>query len=281
MQKIHFLTFGTESLRFSMSFAKTKWRLADQAKSTGWFDSITVCGEEDVWKEKFWNENHDDHTRARQERKNAYWNYYWYKATLVYKIIKTLDDNDILVWLDAGCAINIRAKKRFYEYIDLVNKGPGFVGFGGVKSKKDSFPNELTHTKKDLLIFLNIDEDLYGTTQLASGAFLVKKNDFGVKLMHDWCKISNIDHFINEDKGFYPETSEFMGHRHDQSILSCLVKQHYDELAESIVDINEFASDRTLDPKFIFPFKAMRIKDHHWGTPIWNYPNDRDYTDIL
>lgn len=283
MQKIHFLTFGTEFTRLNTCFAKTKYRLGDQAKRTGWFDTINICGEEDVWKEKFWSNSYDDHARARKERTNAYWDFYWYKATLVNKIISSslIKDDDILVWLDAGCAINIRAKKRFYEYVDLVNNGPGFVGFGGPKHKKNSFPSEITHTKKDLLIFLNIDKELWGTTQLASGAFLIKKNDFGLKLMSDWCKISNIDHFINDDKGYYPEEKDFMAHRHDQSILSCLVKQHYDALVDSIVDINEFASDRTKDPKYIFPFKAMRIKDHLIDDPIWNYPNDKDYTDIL
>jgi hypothetical protein len=282
--KIHFVTFGTENPEWQVgSFLKTKQRLADQAKRSGWFDKIFVYGENDTRRQKFWTGQHSiENERAATSGNNVYWvGTMWWKPNIVKKALDEIDRDEILVYMDAGCAINLKASKRFYEYIDLANKGPGLVCFGGPKHKNDEFPNERTHTKRDLLVFLNIDETVLGTVQFASGVLIIKKNNFTIKFIDDWCMLCNIDHFINEDVSFYPEHKEFVSHKNDQSILSCLAKKHYDLLNDYIIDINEFASDRSKDPKFKFPFKAMRMRDHMANNPDWDYPNDKDYTDCL
>ena len=49
---------------------------------------------------------------------------YWiWKPYIISKMLEQINENDILVYIDAGCHINItkESKQRFNEYINMIN----------------------------------------------------------------------------------------------------------------------------------------------------------------
>lgn len=100
-----------------------KKRLCKQANNVGWFDTVTEYGPEDLdneFKLKFKN-------ILQQSRGGGYW--IW-KSYIIKKKLDKINENDILIYLDAGCTINPQGKNRFYEYIEMLNKSDeGIISF--------------------------------------------------------------------------------------------------------------------------------------------------------
>lgn len=281
MNKINLVIFGTKK-----NFDRSKYRLRDQARETGWFDKIYVYGEDDVRK-KWYNGGDILNEKHAKHETNSYFSYYWWKPVATLKALNAIQENEILLYLDAGCALNMKGVERFQEYVNLCDQGPGFLGFGA--SRKNyrpgwpQYPNEMMHTKRDVLKLLDCDEPVYvETSQITAGIFFVKKNDFGMSLISDWDKLAGIDFYFNDCPGFHDNYPTFKGHKHDQSILSLLVKKRWDLLDDYLLDQRKVSNARIYDSKFEEPIKVMRLRDEHEKNQnIWNYPNAPFSTDIL
>ena len=99
---IHLISYGDDNYR------DAKKRIEMEASSTGWFDSITVYGPE-ILDNNFKNKFKEvlNHPRGA-----GYW--IW-KNYIIKKKLSEINDNDILIYVDAGCSINKKGKK------DLMN----------------------------------------------------------------------------------------------------------------------------------------------------------------
>ena len=114
MSKIHLITYGNDT------FKNSKMRLYNQAinlshpSSSPWFDTISLYGPEALSQEF---RNKFSHI-LNQSRIGGYgiWRPYIIKQKL-----NEINENDILIYLDAGCSINQHGKKRFDEYIEMLN----------------------------------------------------------------------------------------------------------------------------------------------------------------
>ena len=235
--KIYLVTFG------ALTFEKTRWRLANQAKETGWFDNIFVYGEEDI---KHFNKS------IYGMRGAGYW---WWKPCITLMALDQIENDSILLYLDAGCSLNIKGANRFYDYVNLCESSPGFVGFGG---KPTEFAGDRHYTKRDVLKLLDCDYPKYlDTGQIGSGIYFVKKNDFGINLITEFKQLCNIQHMINDEPSFNEEYSDFIEHRHDQSVLSLLVKKR--NLNDYLIDMIEL--NHTIDIELKYPIQATRLVD--------------------
>ena len=90
-----------------------------------------------------------------------------------------IDDNDILVYIDAGCKLNTnnQAIKNFNKYIDLVNNH-----WTGLLKFEDA-PKEYKYTNKHTIKFFekkfNIKLDDYvNKNQLIGGILVIRKISF-------------------------------------------------------------------------------------------------------
>lgn len=197
--KVHLCTFG------NFIYEKTKWRLAQQASDTDWFDKIFVYGENDL----------KDYDRSFTGRGAGYW---WWKPTIVKKSLDYINDGDILLYVDAGCSLYSQHRDEFYSYIDNF-KSTDFVGF--------RLGNLDRHwTKRDLFKFLDVDRpEFTDTDQTIGGIFFVKKCSWTTMFLDKFEKICSIPHLINDDSSYHPNYDNFQEHRHDQSVISLLTKQ--------------------------------------------------------
>jgi hypothetical protein len=101
---------------------------------------------------------------------------------------------------------------------------------------------------------------------LGSGLFFVKNNKFGKDLINQFVELSKNEHFLNDSTSSNQEYNEFIAHRHDQSILSLLVKLRLSELNNYLFNLREVSGNIKDDLDFQYPLKATRINDSH----LWN-----------
>lgn len=257
MVNVYFITFGTTSEESGHKvFKKSLNRLKKEALNTGWFKDIFIYTEKEL-----------EHFNRRIHGVGA--GYWWWKPNIVDMTFDKIADNDIILFLDCGFSINKDASKRFYEYVNLCNEGPGWLGFGGgpICSIKGVNDTDEWHTKRDLLIHLDCDSDKYiKTSQTGSGCFFVKKNDFGKKIISEWVELSKNIHFLDGAPSVAEEHTGFISHRNDQSILSLLVKKRLPELNDYLLDKREISENPNTDGYEYMPFRADRLDD----SKLWN-----------
>jgi len=206
---IYFITYGNEK------YENQKKRLGDAAKKSLWFDDVSVYGPNDL-DETFTKEN-------SELLKHATGGGYWiWKPYIIMKKLNEINDNDILIYIDAGCSLNVEGKKRFEEYIKIVEQSPtGILSFQLFKEWKSTIPLlEKNWTNKFLFDYLNItDRNIENTPQLVGGIMIMKKCKNVINIFSHALKI------LKEQPLFYQQCK-----RHDQSILSVLRKMHGSEV---------------------------------------------------
>jgi hypothetical protein len=144
---------------------------------------------------------------------------YWlWKSYLIKKTMKEMNDNDILVYADAGCSINLNGKKRLLEYFEIVNNSKfGILSFNLGHLEK-------TWTKMDIINYFGAN-DLLETGQLVGGIYILRKCEHTINLVNKWYKGCCEYNLINNSQSSIPNDSSFIENRHDQSIFSVIRKQ--------------------------------------------------------
>ena len=239
---IHFITYGDNK------FKESKKRICKQADSLGWFDTILSYGPEDLdvnFKEQFKN-------ILELPRGGGY--YIW-KPYIINKRLNEIEDNDILIFLDAGCYINPSGFGRFNEYIELLNnRDEGCISF------YMSNHLEKKWTNKEIFEYFNIyeDSDILNTGQILSGIIMLKKNANSINIIDLWLRtvynnsILFTDHYNNQN-----QSVEYIENRHDQSILSVISKLYKTILLEDETFFDDgFGCEKSIK----YPFWATRIR---------------------
>lgn len=238
MSKIHFVTFGCDE-RFKVSRKK----ITEEARKTGWFDKIFLYDPSVLY-------NHSNYKKNFQGRGAGYW---WWKPVVQSMALNQIDDDDLLLYLDAGFFINPNGHDEFKRYINLVNSSVGLL------AHKLSTVNK-EWTKRDLFKLLDCDTIEYANdTQIAAGFVLYKKNKIISEFLENYVKVGLIDHAMNDDPSYNKNYEGYIEHRHDQSVFSLLIKKTFreNEIA-SVVYGQDYADD------------VSYIRDHYW--PNTNNP---------
>jgi len=186
-------------------------------KNSGYFDFFDMFGESDI-DEKFKRENKEIWFNSK--RGGGWW--IW-KPYLIYKKLKLINDNDILVYLDGGCSLctSIEAKKRFNEYIEMVNNHwTGHLRFllsSNCQEKK--YTNQYTVNYFEKRYNEQINNQLL-SSQLVGGIQIIRKTKFTIDFFKEVLGILKDDMYLFCEK--YTKKNE--KHRHDQSVMSLLYK---------------------------------------------------------
>lgn len=243
ISKVHMITYGNEK------FVKSKRRIFNEAINTGWFDTITLYGPEDLdeeFKLKFQN-------ILKQPRIGGYgiWRPY-----IIKKKLNEINDNDILIYIDAGCSINPKGKKRFKEYIAMLNKNDvGVISF-------QMLYKERHWTTREIFNYFNVDIDskLANTGQILDTVIIMKKNKNLINMNNIWFKtiydnpLLFTDYYNKENQELY-----FRDNRHEQSIFSVIRKMNNPLLLKD--ETNKWVRESN---KIIWshdkPFRATRIR---------------------
>lgn len=247
---IHFITYGDSG------FEETKQRLCSQAKSLGWFDTITAYSPDDLdddFKERFKN-------ILELPRGGGYW--IW-KPYIIHKHLEKIKEGDILIYLDAGCYINPNGHKRFKEYIEMLN-AEGGSGADGCISFQMSHHTEDKWTTKEIFEHFNIHTD--GGDIRESGQFIAtvrmfKKNANSMNIVSAWRNALYQNPLLFTDyynkNNHSNQCERFIENRHDQSVLSVICKLYKTIVLE---DETYFAEGFGSETSLRYPFWKTTLR---------------------
>jgi len=235
--RIHLISFGDDV------YKNQKVVFKNLAYNSSFFDSVKIFTPQSLSK-KFRIKYADI---LKIQKGAGYW--IW-KPHILKRVLDQLPDNDILIYCDAGCLINVEGKERFMQYIEILkNSSLGSLAF------------ELTHkeyryTKQEVFDYFNCSDEIKKSNQLVGGILLFRKCNHSTSLIESWLKV------LDDSPGLFTDEKEstiqkngFIDHRHDQSIFSVIRKKYGTELLPDETYFNDF-----LEEGKAFPFWAARIK---------------------
>jgi hypothetical protein len=236
--KIHFCTYANEK------YKKAKERIINEARNFNEFTLINEFGPESLTKE--FKEKYS--IILNMEKGGGYW--IW-KIDIIKQMLNKINNNEFLLYMDAGCKFNVNGKNKFYEYIEKLNNSEfGIMSF----QMKDQPENKWT--TKEIFKYFNHDEN-DTTGQYVGGVLLMKKCDHLIEYLNDFEKCINdnpllITDIYNNNQNYY-----FSENRHDQSISSIIRKKN----GSLVIDNDEtfiipFGSRKSM----MYPFWAIRSK---------------------
>ena len=213
-EKIIFTSFAAGSQLYRASAS----RIEMQARTSNFFDSVLVYSDLNAPNDlkKFINEN-------KELFKKKGYGYWIWKPFLINEILKKSKDGDIICYADSGCEISKFGKELFLENIKFTtNNGSLFFHMPGYL--------EMSYTKKSVLDFFEVSKDkgIILTAQIQATYFYIKNNQVNRKLIKDWLNYCNFKSFylVDDSCNLGINAKTFIDHRHDQSILSLLVKRN-------------------------------------------------------
>lgn len=242
-RKFHFITYGNHV------FEKAKQRLLKEAKEFNIFTSIAGYGPENINPD--FKEEYKD--ILSMKRGGGYW--IW-KFNIIKQEMDKLNENDLLLYIDAGCQLNKKGMKKFNEYVNkLENSKYGILSF----QMHDQM--EKIWTTKEIFNYYNVslESDIANTGQYIATIYLIKKNEHSIKFIDFMLKTLNNDRKLFTDKYNKNQKDFFKDNRHDQSLSSIYRKIYGSEVIEKDETFHPqpFGSEQSLK----YPIWAMRKKD--------------------
>lgn len=236
---IHFITYGDDK------YKNSRLRLISQAKKSNWFDTITEYTP-DTLSEEFKNKHS---TILTQSRGGGYW--IW-KPYIIKSKMDTIDENDIIIYMDAGSTINLYGENRFKQYIEMVKQDKsGMISF--------QLPHaENKYTISQIFDLYNTDISKRESGQYLAGILIMKKNKNTYHKVEQWFNTLLIDHKLFTDYyNIFQNYNYFVDNRHDQSVFSVIRKND-----DNTIVLNDetyftpFGNKESMQ----YPFWATRIK---------------------
>ena len=214
---IHFITYADDK------FKAAKSRLLRQAHNFDEFKTIRGYGPKDIPRTYYEKYKHI----LKRPRGGGYW---LWRPFILLDALEKVKDGDFLVYLDAGCTLNPLGKKRFREYISLLdNSEYGILSFQMSGNKgPGSLEMEKKWTIREIFDYFKVDtqSDIGTSGQYLGGVFIMQKNKHLKKYMKLFMEAITHDPLMcTDDYNNKNQIPEFRENRHEQSITSILRKK--------------------------------------------------------
>jgi len=214
---LHLVSFGNIE-RFGGATTRVKiqasqWRYQQQPV----FQTVNVFNEQHLQQQhgEFWKQ-HAAHIGANP-RGFGYW--VW-KSYLVRHIMNQVGEDHTVFWMDVGCQLNFPALPRLHQYQQLAQQH-------GILCFDVGMPDYMWTKASTAYRIAANNTALMNTGQIISGIVMWKNNQFNRNLVNTWYNIcaENQYQYITDSASPIENHSKFREHRHDQSVLSLLIKQ--------------------------------------------------------
>ena len=256
------------SKNYFLTFANTKYmntnRITQQASEFGIFDKILQLNENNI------TDYIEKHRNFINDNPYGYGLFIW-KPKIIYDTLLNLNENDVLIYCDAGIYLNTNGKERLNEYLSKLINGKSILTFSTSK-------NYLTKTYVKMDAVMNYYPELRNKSDVAcyAGLMIIKKNEYSLTLIREWLNLCENYNFLNKERSIeYNEADYFAGNDCDNGLFNlCLSKHenivtkiHHNE-TNLYIDNAQIAhcSDIMQNPKSIdwssldkFPFQIRRM----------------------
>ena len=249
-----------------VNFADEKFRRKQKlnsftAKLLGGFHRVLEFSPKDVDQELF---------RINKESakyiEKGFGNYFW-KPIIVNKAIQEIEDGSFLMYADSG---SLFAKKISPLLRRMDEKNKNILCFQLPLIEKQ-------WTKRDAFLLMDCDKPFYAdSSQNLATFFIVRKCQESISFLKEWMNYCSDSRILSDDKNVLGEGnySEFIEHRHDQSVLSLLSKKYSDRvlLQGDISDYGYYPhryyrnTSRLFNEEIEYPHKGILISTRTAGT---------------
>lgn len=210
--QLFFCSFGDSR------YAASRERLQEQVEEFNLFDSIHLYNEYDL--PTSFRDDFQEYLSA-DIRGFGYW--VW-KPFIILDTLAKMDDGDVLLYVDMGSHLNSQGKEKLLDYWKEVKENES----GFLVSQLEPVRKECFWTKGDLLDYFRIrgKEEMY-SPQYQSGVIFIRKEPKTVALVKAWLDMYYENFYLVDDTpSLSPNEGGFVENRHDQSVLSLLLKRH-------------------------------------------------------
>jgi hypothetical protein len=221
----HLITFSGGNVNYYdmygqfVNYYDAACRLIKQAADTHLFDQLTHVTDVKLQNEQvFWS----DHSQFITQNPKGY-GYWLWKPYIIKKQLDTIQDNDILLYCDAGCEIDLKNTNMIETMFDQVSRDLIVGSEVGLE-----WGCERRWCKRDLYTYLNFEDHHPSlmTQQRQATAVCFLKCDKVVDLVNQWYQIACKYHMIDDTPSLSQNLENFVEHRHDQAIFSLLTKKY-------------------------------------------------------
>jgi len=245
---IHFITYANEK------FAKAKKRILQQAEEFGEFKTMRGYGPEDLPKTFYEKYKHI----LDRDRGGGYW---LWRPIILLDALATLKEGEFLVYLDAGCTLNPLGKKRFHDYINMLDQSEyGILSFQMSGNKgPGSLEVEKKWTIREIFDYFGIspNSDIGDSGQYLGGVFIMQKNEHLEKYMTMFMEAIMYDPLMcTDDYNKKNQIDVFKDNRHEQSISSVLRKT----IGSLVIDDESWMQPLGFGESLKYPFWATRLR---------------------
>ena len=209
---IYFVSFGG----YSINYIEAVERICDQAKKFNIFKEIYKYTDRELSDDnEFWLK----HSNFILNNPKGY-GYWLWKPYIIMKTLEKMNDDDILLYCDAGCELNIKNLNNFNLLLNRTNNKL-IIGTSAIS-------NDIRYTKMDINKYLNLlDYDILNINHMQATTLMIKKCDIIVSLINEWYNIcSNNYNLIDDSPSIEKNYDNFHENRHDQSIFNILIKKY-------------------------------------------------------
>jgi hypothetical protein len=260
-----------------VSFADTRLkgshvRLLKQAKEMNFFDKIHLFDENDLsveFRKKFKDK------LVPGSRGFGYWSW---KPEVILNVLNKIEEGDCLLYLDAGCHLNVYGKKRLVEYFNILkSNNKGIIAFQTILPNNENSSlewdgRELLNwpisnwTKGDLLDYFCFrdNQSVINTQCIVSTLILIKKCKTALGIIEQWQNII-IERFdlLDDTPSLTPNLTGYIEHRHDQAIWSLICVKNEIKTLSHFEQWYPKPGSEVPDWKALhgFPIHAKRDKD--------------------
>jgi len=180
---------------------------------------------------------------------------YWiWKPWIVNNALRNLRHGDFLLYMDAGCSINPSAQARFKEYLEIVASSSQGILSMQMEHPESAWTNTATFRHFGVSQACNI----FTSGQLSATFLLIRRCEASQEIVHRWLSVLDVDPYLFTDR--YSEIdpiSNFVEHRHDQSIFSIIRKQNNPTI---VADDSWFDDFQSIEAS-LSPFWGTRLRD--------------------
>jgi hypothetical protein len=141
---------------------------------------------------------------------------YWlWKPWLILRVLHAVPFGDIVIYFDSDISVND-------DPLDFASE----CERNGIAAIDSGFKMN-TFTKRDAFMMLGVDrQDYYSAPQVWAACLAFQNTPVISNFLTDWLTVCCNPHLIDDSPSqLGPEVVGFMEHRHDQSILSIMLKQ--------------------------------------------------------
>jgi hypothetical protein len=203
MAKVYLTSYATES------FAVVRQELNTSARSFGITEHLSYSGK-DLHTSEYYSRNKSilDETCGA-----GYWAW---KPYFILEALKSLSDGDVLFYADAG-SLFVQPTDPLVEI--CTSQRHGLVLFDARPVTNAQF------VKRDCFVRMGCDSpQIWLSPMVMATVLVIRKCDASIALLQEWLSYCTDPAIITDDPSIsgMPELTQFLQHRHDQSILSVL-----------------------------------------------------------